>query len=124
VGAAVALAAVTLLAGWIIWQPLRSSDASGSAVSALVAGNAGAALTDARTAAAADPVDIAPHQLLSSIYLALGNPVAARAELVKATTLQPSNPDSWSALATFDTNHHNNAAVARDLARVAALTRG
>ncbi len=123
VGAAVGLAAVTLLAGWIIWQPLRSSDASGAAVSALVAGNAGAALTDARTAAAADPVDIAPHQLLSSIYLALGNPAAARAQLVQATTLQPSNPDSWSALATFDLGHHNPSAAARELARVAALTR-
>jgi Flp pilus assembly protein TadD len=90
-------------------------------VAALVRGNAGAALTNARTAAAAQPLDIQPRQLLSEIYLALGDPAAARAELVKATTLQPSNPDSWRALATFDLQHHRLVEASGELERLQTL---
>jgi hypothetical protein len=122
VGAAVGLGAAALLAAWIVWQPLRSANAYADAVSALVRGNAGAALTDGRTAAASEPLDIQPLQLLSEVQLALGDPAAARAELLKATTLQPSNPDAWSALAAFDTAHGRAGAAARESARVHTLS--
>jgi hypothetical protein len=115
--AATAVAAATLLAAWFVWQPLRSNNADTAAVNALVAGNGGAALTDARTAADADPVDIQPHQYLAQIYAALGDRVAARAELVKATQLQPENPDAWLQLALFDRAHGRSADAAAEARR-------
>ena len=83
--------------------------------------NAGQAFSDARTAAAADPVDYTPHQYLSEIYLATGEEAAARRELVTATDLQPSNPDTWLLLYTFDQNHNRPADAARELAHVREL---
>ena len=108
-GAAIAVATAALLAAWIVWQPLRSSDAQAAAVAALVHGDAGTALTDARTAAASDPLDVAPPELLASIQTALGNLPAARAELVKATTIAPSDPQPWNILAVFDIDHGRRA---------------
>ncbi|MEA2146985.1 MAG: hypothetical protein QOG59_2572, partial [Solirubrobacteraceae bacterium] len=121
VGAAIGLGALALLAAWIVWQPLRSANADAAAVSALMRGDAGAALTDGRTAAASDPLDIKPLQFLSEIDLALRQTAAARAELVKATTLQPSNPESWTALAAFDAAHGRTADAQRENARAHAL---
>ena len=122
VGAAVGLGALALLVAWIVWQPLRSANADADAVSALVRGDAGAALTDGRTAAASDPLDIQPLQLLSEVDLSLGQTAPARAELVKATTLQPSNPDSWTALAAFDAAHGRAADAQRETARARVLS--
>ena len=122
VGAGVGLGALALLAAWTIWQPLRSANADASAVSALLRGDAGSALTDGRTAAASDPLDIQPLQLLSEVDLSLGQTAPARAELVKATTLQPSNPDSWSALAAFDAAHGRAADARRESARARVLS--
>ena len=122
VGAAVGLGALALLAAWIVWQPLRSANADADAVSALVRGDAGAALTDGRTAAASNPLDIQPLQLLSEVDLSLGQTAPARAELVKATTLQPSNPDSWTALAAFDAAHGRAADAQRETARARVLS--
>jgi hypothetical protein len=119
-GGALALLAVALLAAWFVWQPLRSVDAQSAAEDALLRGAAGQALTDARTAARAMPVDARPHELLASILQALRRPAAARTELVKATQLQPSNPDTWYALGEFDAAHRLPGADA-ELQRAHAL---
>jgi Flp pilus assembly protein TadD len=119
-GGALAVVAVALLAAWFVWQPLRSANAQSAAENALLRGAAGQALTDARTAARALPVDSRPHELLASILQALRRPAPARAELLKATQLQPSNPDPWWALGEFDTAHRLPGASA-ELARARAL---
>ena len=97
-----ALAALVLGAAWMIWQPLRSANADNAAIAAQVAGDTPGALRDGRAAVAEDPLATDPLTELSAIYTSVGNTNAARAELVKATSVQPSNPASWQALGSFD----------------------
>jgi cytochrome c-type biogenesis protein CcmH/NrfG len=118
------VAAIAILAIWVTLQPLRSSDAYWSAFTALTHGNAGAALTDARTAAAENPVSIDPLFLLSRIYTSAGNGGAARRELVKATSLQPSNPQTWQQLGCYDLGQHRPQAAGSELGRAFVLEPG
>lgn len=120
----VGLAAAALIAVWVIWQPLRSADADGAAISALVAGNPHAALVDARTAAAADPVAADPLWELAAIYSGLGESTAAHAELARATTLQPDNPATWEQLGQFDLQHGRGAEAVAALRRALRLDPG
>lgn len=131
VGAAVVMGAAALMAAWIVWQPLRSSNADAAALSAAQNGDAGAAITDARTAASADPVDYVPLATLGGIYTGLADSshgavraqylAQARAEYARATTRQPENPDAWYALYQFDAAHGHPAAAGRELARAKQL---
>ena len=89
-----------------MWQPLRSSDADASAVNELLAGRTDAALADAQTAVSADPVSAAALWELSEIHVATGDRAAARADLVRATDRQPSNPETWQRLGEFDLRYH------------------
>ncbi|HWK17005.1 MAG TPA: O-antigen ligase family protein [Solirubrobacteraceae bacterium] len=100
--AAALLAAVALVCAWTIWQPLRSANAADASVAALAKGNAKAALADARSAAARNPVDVEPLWDLSAIYGAIGRPGAAHAELTRAVRLQPANPATWLQLGEYD----------------------
>jgi len=106
-----------LVAAWFVWQPLDSADAFGSAITAMSRGDASAALADARSAADSDPVSVDPLWEQSAIYSALAGTTrdstlrgeyqaSARGELVKATSLQPGNPQTWLQLGTFDLQAH------------------
>jgi hypothetical protein len=117
----VTLAALALIAGWFIWQPLRAADADASAISAMLAGHGRAALADARTAVASNPVSVDALSELSAVYVGLGDLPAARAELVKATTVQPDNPATWVALAQFDLARGEPALAPRSLERARRL---
>jgi O-Antigen ligase len=112
-GALVGIVAVALAAGWFIWQPLRSADADAAAFNAMLSGRGAEALADARTAVASDPFSTDALSALSAVYLGLGNLSGARAELVKATSIQPANPATWVALAEFDLHHGRPAAAVR-----------
>ncbi len=103
---AIGIVAATLVAAWFVWQPLHSANEFDAAITAMQRGDSAAALADAHSAAASDPVSVDPLWELSVIYRARGDPTAARQELVKATTVQPSNPQTWQALGTFDLDHH------------------
>ena len=59
-------------------------------------GNTAAALTDAREAQASNPVSVDPLWLQAAIHDRRRRPAAARRELVKATSVQPSNPEPGS----------------------------
>ncbi|HWD85434.1 MAG TPA: O-antigen ligase family protein [Solirubrobacteraceae bacterium] len=96
----VLIATIGLL--WGIWEPLRSADAANAGINAMISGHAGDAIADARSAAAADPLSLQPLQELSAFLGAVGDQPAARAELVKATTIQPQNPQPWSWLGTYE----------------------
>jgi Tfp pilus assembly protein PilF len=102
VGVIVALIAITIGVAWVVWQPLRSSDADATAVTELLAGHTDAALADAQTAVSADPVSAAALWELSEIHTAIGDRAAARADLVRATSRQPDNADTWQQLGEFD----------------------
>jgi hypothetical protein len=122
--AATTIAALAILAIWVTVQPLRSSDAYWSAVTAVTAGHTAAALTDARSAAADDPVSVDPLVLLSRIYAGLGDGASARQELAKATSLQPSNPQTWQQLGCYDLGRHRSGAGMSELGRAFALEPG
>ncbi|MBV8429661.1 MAG: O-antigen ligase family protein, partial [Solirubrobacterales bacterium] len=96
--AVIGTAVVTLVAVWVIVQPLRSADAYSAAYSAAFSDNARVALTDAQSAASEDPVSVDPLFLLSLLYSDQGNSATARRELVQAESRQPANPETWQEL--------------------------
>ncbi|MGI8410985.1 MAG: tetratricopeptide repeat protein [Solirubrobacteraceae bacterium] len=119
--AVLALAALALLAAWVIWQPLRSANADNAAIAALIHGNSGAAMADARAAVARDPISVAPLQDLSAVDVVLGNLAGARAEIAHATAIQPANPATWQALGEFDLRHHHASTALPALERARRL---
>ena len=100
--AGLGIVAATIVAAWFVWQPLHSQNAFDAAIAAMSNGNATAALADAQSAAASNPVSVEPLWELSGIYSARRDPADARQELVKATTVQPSNAATWEQLGEFD----------------------
>ena len=121
--AATAILAVALIAAWFVWQPLHSSDQVTAAIDAMTRGDAPAALTDARSAADSDPVSVDPLWELAAIYSATGNQAASRAELVKATQVQPSNAQTWQQLGSFDLQAHRTGLALPELERAQQLDR-
>jgi hypothetical protein len=93
------LVALALLGGWVIWQPLRSANQLTAAENATTNPQAFAA---ARAAIHSDPVAYTPLFVLSGLYQGIKDPRAARAELVRATGVQPQNPVTWFTLGSFD----------------------
>jgi len=110
-----ALVAVALLGAWVMWQPLRSTDADAAAT---VATSNPQAFDDARSAASSDPLSYEPLFLLSALYQRIGDNAAARAQLVRATRRQPQNPVTWEQLGSFDLQ------IGDPRQALSALTRG
>jgi tetratricopeptide (TPR) repeat protein len=100
---AVAAAAVVaaLLAAWAQWQPQRSADASQEAL-ALSARDPNGALSAAQAAVKYDPLSAEALFALSTIQQHSGLTALARATLVRAVHLQPSNPQTWRTLGEYD----------------------
>ncbi len=94
--------ALTLAVCLGIWLPLHSSEQNDAAVTALAHLNGSAALSDAESAVSAEPVAVAPLQTLANVYSAFGEPGRERAELVKATSIQPENPQPWCWLGVYE----------------------
>ena len=113
-----------MIAIWGIVQPLRSSDAYNSALTHLTRGNTAAALTDARRAQSSDPVSVDPLWLESAIYSSAGDQAAARRALIRATSVQPSNPETWTRLGCYDIKRGQNAAAGAELGRASSLLPG
>ncbi|HEU4974729.1 MAG TPA: O-antigen ligase family protein [Baekduia sp.] len=109
---AVAAVAIGLLAAWSAWQPLRATQAENAALAAVGTDAAKArALTE--TARDRNPYSIDPLVTRAIVENAAKRPQAAREALVEAVRLQPSNPASWTYLASFElsTLHHPKAAI-------------
>ncbi len=115
----VLIATIGLL--WGIWEPLRSADGTNAGINAMIAGHPDEAIADARSAAAADPLSLQPLQELSAFLGAVGDQPSARAELVKATTIQPQNPQPWSWLGTYELQRGQLGPALRALQRAAQL---
>jgi hypothetical protein len=99
------LLTLTLLAGWIAFQPLRASNADASAFTALQQGDTEKAFDDARTAVNTDPLAVDPLFELSALESATGHQAAARRELHRAIDLQPKNFNAWLQLGLFELQH-------------------
>ena len=121
--AGLGIVAATIVAAWFVWQPLHSSGEFGAAISAITRGDSAVALADAQSAAASDPVSVDPLWEMSAIYSALRDPGAARQELVKATTIQPANPESWEQLGEFDLAQHQTIVAVLELQTAQLLDR-
>jgi hypothetical protein len=104
--AIVLIGALVVGAAWTTVQPLRATDADSAAIGALLRGDSSSALTDARRAVAANPLALDPLFDLSVIYSARGQATSARAELLKAVSLQPENSISWQTLGNYDLQQH------------------
>ena len=119
-----AIGALALIGVWATVQPLRSADADAAAITALTRGDTRTALTDAREAAARNPVAVEPLWELSAIYSAAGDLPAARRELVAAVSRQPSNPASWRRLGQFDLDQRHPRTALSALQRAQRLDGG
>jgi Flp pilus assembly protein TadD len=120
-GTVLAIAAIAVGAVWVVWQPLRSADADASAVNELLAGRTNAALADAQTAVSADPVSANALWELSEIHVATGDLTAARADLVRATSRQRDNPETWQRLGEFDLRYNHPRLAVAELAKAVGL---
>ncbi len=105
--AAAAVLVIALLAAWAQWQPLRSAQAAGDALTALDRHDTARARALAQTAIDREPLSVTPLLDLSAIDTAAGRPAQARADLVRAVRLQPRNPEPWQYLAAFDLEQAN-----------------
>ena len=107
------------VAVWAIWQPLRSERASDAALAALDSGRPNDARVQALEAHERDPLALEPLFDLSTIEESAGRRDQAQKALEEAVRLQPANPASWVALATYQLNTLQNATVAFQSARAA-----
>jgi hypothetical protein len=98
------IVAVAAAGAWMMWQPLRSVDQLTASQNAST--NA-VAFADARAAADSNPLSYEPLYALSTLYRGIGDSASARAELVKATQLQPHNPSTWELLGALEQQQHN-----------------
>jgi tetratricopeptide (TPR) repeat protein len=98
---AAAAVAAALLIAWNQWQPKRSEEAI-NRVDAELTSDPAAALADAHSAVSEDPLSNQALVTLAEVQKAAGQTADARATLQKAVRLQPSNPETWLALARFD----------------------
>ncbi len=120
-GALVAIVAIALGAAWVIWQPLRSANADASAVNALLAGDTRKALDEAHTAVSTDPVSASALWELSEIDLAVGDRARRSRDLVRATSRQPDNPETWQQLGEFDVRYGRPRQALVELSKAASL---
>jgi hypothetical protein len=101
VAGAACVAALALVIAFATWQPLRSSNASGDALSLLSRGDTAAALRAVDAAERRNPLSIDPPFERATIEDAAGHPAAAERALESAVTLQPANPATWLRLAEY-----------------------
>jgi tetratricopeptide (TPR) repeat protein len=113
-GIATAVVIAALLAAWAQWQPQRSANASQEAL-ALSARDPAAARAAAQNAVDYDPVSAEALFTLSTIQEHAGQSALARATLVRAVHLQPSNPQTWKALGEYDLRTGNPKAALNEL---------
>ncbi|MCW3000980.1 MAG: hypothetical protein JWQ20_278 [Conexibacter sp.] len=109
-GACLAVA-LGLLAAWTAWQPLRSVDADNQAI-AIAAQDYPKALRLTDDARARNPLSIDPLLTLAVVESAAKHRDRARAALVEAVRLQPSNPSTWEYLSRFALDQENDPKLA------------
>jgi hypothetical protein len=120
VAIAAAVAVVAVAGAWMQWQPQRSVNQINAA---LDADSNAQAFADARAAASSDPLSYEPHFLLAQLYRSVNDDAAARAELVRATQIQPQNPITWLQLGNLQSQTGDWRQAITSMNRVGSLDR-
>jgi tetratricopeptide (TPR) repeat protein len=95
-----------------VWQPQRAAQAGDASLASLSDGRVPDALTQARAAHDRDPLALEPLFDLATAQGAAGQRDAAQRTYAEAVKLQPSNPESWRQLASYQLNTLNQPAPA------------
>jgi O-antigen ligase len=111
---AAAVIALALLAAWTEWQPERSAQTSERALTVL-SSNPVAARADARAAISEDPISAQALGALAAVQQHDGEAPAAEATLQRAVAMQPSNPQTWTALGEHDLSLGDYTAAVNEL---------
>jgi tetratricopeptide (TPR) repeat protein len=111
IAAACLALAVGLLAGYTAWQPLRARDADNAAL-ALPPKDYNKAIALTEKAASRNPLSIDPPLTRAVVEATSQHPDRARAALIEAIRLQPSNPQPWEFLSRFTLDQENDATLA------------
>jgi tetratricopeptide (TPR) repeat protein len=111
--------ALALFAAWTAWQPLRSSDASDEAITALDRGDLPAARRHAETARDRNPLSVEPLFDLATIAQAGGDKEGAERALEEAARLQPANWVPWMRLTDHRLFEQQDAKGALEAVKVA-----
>jgi O-Antigen ligase len=111
VGVAVGALAIGILAALVAWQPLRSDGFTNDALAVLDKDPA-KALAYTQKAQDANPLSTAPLLTRALVEVTAQRRDAARAALVEAVRLQPSNPETWEYLSRFTVDQDENPALA------------
>jgi hypothetical protein len=109
----VAAAAIVaaLLAAWVQWQPQRSEEAREAAFEQLGENHLAAARADAQSAVSRDPLSVEALFALATVEGTAKQLGQARATLLRAVRLQPSNPQTWRELGRFDLSSNPSRAL-------------
>ncbi len=115
VQAALAAVVIAVAAAWAAWQPQRSIDAGNAALDAATASppNIPKARKLASTAHERDPLSVDPYLVQAAVETKAGNDKLARGALEQAVRLQPANPKTWVALASFQLDRLHDAKLAK-----------
>jgi len=100
--AAAAVLLFALVGAWTQWQPQRSVDADNAALVTLSVHQPAAALADAELAVHRDPLSAQALITLAQVQVSTHDIAGAQLTLDHAVNLQPANPQTWLALASFD----------------------
>ena len=115
-GAILALTAVAILTFAVAWEslaPIRAIRSADASLDAQLHGDGADALADARAAVSEDPLSASVYERLASVEGALGEHGAQQAQLITATTVQPDNPEPFTALGGYLVCHgHDRDALA------------
>lgn len=103
--------ALGLLAAWVAWQPQRSAEADNQAL-AVVDKDYNKALAYTQTAEDRNPLSIDPLLTRAVVENTAQHPDRARAALIEAVRLQPSNPQTWEYLSRFTVDQDRDPSLA------------
>jgi O-Antigen ligase len=103
--------ALGLLAAWTAWQPLRSVSADNDAL-AVADQNYNKALAYTKSAEDRNPLSIDPLLTRAVVENTAHHRDLARAALVDAVRLQPSNPQTWEYLSRFAVDQERDPVLA------------
>ena len=106
--------ALGLLAAWVAWQPLRSVHADNQALAAADK-DYNKALAYTKQAEDRNPLSIDPLLTRAVVENTAQHPDRARAALIEAVRLQPSNPSTWEYLSRFTVDQDRNPVLAMRL---------
>ncbi|MBA3747225.1 MAG: hypothetical protein H0W96_06980, partial [Solirubrobacterales bacterium] len=112
---------IALLAAWTAWQPLRSDALAQRSLDTLRSGNVERARSEAQSAHDRNPLALDPLFKLAKVEEQASREIQARAALQRAVRLQPANPESWLALASFELRGANPQAAVTSSRRAVYL---